>query len=1162
MGLHFILGPATADHDRALIDQVAATLRAHPDADVLYLVPNHIKFESEVQVLAALHQQLRPDDHIFAQSRLQVMSFSRLTWYYLNNTAIYQQARLTPAAAGMRIAKIMRDHEDELRVFAGERTHQGFTARLVQQLSELQMGGVTAADLDAALATMPDNDRHLPKLRDLATILRYYEADTVNTTSNADLLQALADYLHKQDLTNTYVFISHFNVLAAREEAIVTELMTRAAAVHVAITTDRPATTQPAAPDLFFPGKRLYYRLYQQARTHDVAIQHDSFAPARKVAVGIQSVERYWINATALREVPEHLDFAGVDLVKASDPYTELRSVARSIRQHVQRDGSRYGDFLIVARHLKPYETIVDAVANEFELPVFVDHERAMTNHPLIVFVDSLFGMLAHNYDYQNTLQLLRTELLVPANMDAADFRHALDVTENHILRTGMYGSQWVSPKPWQYYRVHPDPERDDAQVSEADSVNTQLINTIKDLVATTIPPFFHQLHQAKTGREMATALYQFLNQSGVINQLTSWRDANNDAGNLVDAQAGEQAWQVLCDILDDFVDTWGTEPATVDQFNDMIDAGFANATYTQIPSTLDQVTISETGLARLQKARYVYIIGATSTAMPDAITDRNLLTSDDRHVLAPYLPEGTFLPDAGADTALTEPFLNYLTFVEGTQQLTLSYPVHSDGDNDPSPYTLGIQNAGRLPWTIWQDATPTTPVDTLLGTPRSTLSDAIRVARQLKDTNNAISPAWTNTLRSISNHGLPALTHTLMSSLDYTNSVGELAPQLAHALYGNHLEVSISRLESFYRNPYEYFLKYGLALAPRPEFALTPADTGTLFHAVLDELNRQAADKGGIENLSDAELDQLVQQLVADKSTEPGFEVLTSSKRMLFIRDLLTALLTQSARAVRNEQRQSGFKVHNTELTFGFPGKPHNLPAIQLDLPDQQSVLVRGRIDRLDTVTTGDQGGFVVVDYKSSTHSFSAEDAYYGLGMQMLTYIDAVLRGYEPRLAPAAGVFMHLQNPRLKYSRDKQKSLAAAFKMDGLLVNGPGMAALDTTVTPDQPGSSDIFPFRFLKSGQLGNNHKTVTPEQLVDLIHHNEALIVAAAQAVLAGHMELAPARTDQKATVITMSDYSAIMQFDPTLRDNQYRQLTPLSLEAVLAKIAQERSNNQEG
>lgn len=207
MGLHFILGPATADHDRALIDQVAATLRAHPDADVLYLVPNHIKFESEVQVLAALHQQLRPDDHIFAQSRLQVMSFSRLAWYYLNNTAIYQQARLTPAAAGMRIAKIMRDHEDELRVFAGERTHQGFTARLVQQLSELQMGGVTAADLDAALATMPDNDRHLPKLRDLATILRYYEADTVNTTSNADLLQALADYLHKQDLTNTYVLL-------------------------------------------------------------------------------------------------------------------------------------------------------------------------------------------------------------------------------------------------------------------------------------------------------------------------------------------------------------------------------------------------------------------------------------------------------------------------------------------------------------------------------------------------------------------------------------------------------------------------------------------------------------------------------------------------------------------------------------------------------------------------------------------------------------------------------------------------------------------------------------------------------------------------------------------------------------------------------------------
>ncbi|WP_054749433.1 PD-(D/E)XK nuclease family protein [Lacticaseibacillus thailandensis] len=707
MPLHFIIGPATADHDRALIDQVAQTLRTHPDADVLYLVPNHIKFESEVQVLATLHQQLRPTDRVFAQSRLQVMSFSRLAWYYLNTDAIYQQPRLTPAAAGMRVAKIMRNHEDELRIFAGERNHQGFTARLVQQLNELQMGGVTAADLDAALATMPANDRHLPKLRDLATILRYYEGDTVNTTSNADLLQALAEHLHQRDLTNTYVFISHFNVLAAREEAIVVELMQRAAAVHVAITTDHAATTAPTAPDLFFPGKRLYYRLYQAARTHGVPVQTDTSAPARLVASGIHATERYWINATALKDVPVGDDFTGVRLAKASDPYSELRAVARSIRQRVQQTGARYGDFLIVARHLKPYETILEAVAHEFALPVFIDHERAMTNHPLLVFIDSLFGMLAHNYDYQNTLQLLRTELLVPAGMPIATYRYDVDVTENHILRTGMYGSQWVQATPWQYFRVHANPDNDDGQVSEADAANTARINTIKDLVATNIPPFFHALHQAQTGREMATALYQLLTTSGVIDQLTLWRDAQNDAGNLVQAQAGEQAWQVLCDILDDFVGTWGDEPTTVEQFNEMIDAGFANATYTQIPSTLDQVIVSETGLTRRQHAKYVYVIGATSTAMPDAVTDNNLLSSDDRHVLAPYLPAGTFLPDAGADTALTEPFLNYLAFVEGSRELTISYPVHSDSDNDPSPYAVGLQAAGHLQWTIWQATNP-----------------------------------------------------------------------------------------------------------------------------------------------------------------------------------------------------------------------------------------------------------------------------------------------------------------------------------------------------------------------------------------------------------------------------------------------------------------------
>ncbi|KMO49181.1 hypothetical protein PY97_06570 [Lacticaseibacillus rhamnosus] len=79
-----------------------------------------------------------------------------------------------------------------------------------------------------------------------------------------------------------------------------------------------------------------------------------------------------------------------------------------------------------------------------------------------------------------------------------------------------------------------------------------------------------------------------------------------------------------------------------------MLAAGFASATYTQIPATLDAVVISETGLVRLAKAKHVFVIGATSTAMPDVPNDDGVLNSEERQLLAAQLPDDRFLPEQG----------------------------------------------------------------------------------------------------------------------------------------------------------------------------------------------------------------------------------------------------------------------------------------------------------------------------------------------------------------------------------------------------------------------------------------------------------------------------------------------------------------------------------
>lgn len=1204
MGLNFILGDAAKDHEQVLTRKMVQTLQQDPAAQILYLVPNHLKFESEIDVLGNLKQALAPEAKYFAAANVQIMSFTRLAWYFLNGTALFQQPRLTPAASAMQLAKIMADHHDELRIFAGQVDNPGFTAKLQRQLDQLTLGGVTAADLRGAIAALvqvdapdadtdmtawrqqilrsADGDRHLPKLLDLATILAAYERDTSSLLSTPELLLALDEFLQRQDLSHTYIFINHFNVFAAREQNIVNTLLHRAAECYVALVTDQPSREAPSIPDLFYPAKRLYHRLYNLAKMPEnelppVPIRPDSYAPERKQAPALVNFGRQFKAATALRDSlfpgDQYLldartglpNWQGIRLAKASTTYTELRTVARDIRQHVQKDGARLRDFLVLTRHLNPYSTKIQAVFNEFDLPIFVDRERQMNSHPLVAFLDNLFATVSHNFDYRSVFGLLRTELLVPLGMPIADFRSAVDATENFVLATGVRGkNRWLEAADWVDFRLQQQQANDQLTATD-DQTGTTQINQIHGLIRNVFTPFLPALKAATSGQELATVLYTLLINAGVKDQLAAWRDRASDRGDLNTAQGEEQAWQTLCTLLDDFVSVWGDREISSEQFLSLLDAGFASATYTQIPSTLDQVVVSETGLTRIARAKYVYIIGATSTVMPDATDDTDILTSDDRHVLTPVLPEGCFLPDAGADAALTEPFLNYLAFLSPSQQLTVSFPARTDGENEPSPYIDNLRQTIGCDWEIWNAPTPADAISSVIGTARSLLSDRLNVLRTLKDTTTPIGPAWQTVATSLRQTTLAPLMCTLDASLDYTNTAGHLQKVLAEELYGRHLAVSISRLETFFRNPFEYFVKYGLALTPRREFTLTPADTGTLYHAVMQQLLSQAAARGGIGAMSKDEVTAAINTIVDALTKQPEFAVLESSARMQFITQLLKDVLHQSAWAVRREQQQSGFKVAAQELDFGM-GK-NGLPALDVPIDPQgnQHVLVRGRIDRLDELQLPGQTEYMVVDYKSSAKSFSPQDAYFGLGMQMLTYIAAVQNAgvtQNRSLVPAGGVFMHLFNPRLPYQLgitpdNKDEAILPLLQMQGIIVATPNFTTLDQTITDDDgepKGSttSPFFPIKLKKDATPTSSTPIVTPQQIDLLLDNNEELIRLAADCILAGVIELAPARYDQSASTITMSDYTAIMQFDPALSGNRYRDLPKLALKEVLARL----------
>ena len=88
MSLQFILGKASDDHFSKVVDNLHKTSEDR-EIKSFYIVPNNVKFESELNTLKKLNAK---NAATYAQNQAQVFSFSRLIWYFLNGSRLSASA--------------------------------------------------------------------------------------------------------------------------------------------------------------------------------------------------------------------------------------------------------------------------------------------------------------------------------------------------------------------------------------------------------------------------------------------------------------------------------------------------------------------------------------------------------------------------------------------------------------------------------------------------------------------------------------------------------------------------------------------------------------------------------------------------------------------------------------------------------------------------------------------------------------------------------------------------------------------------------------------------------------------------------------------------------------------------------------------------------------
>ncbi|OTP31965.1 helicase-exonuclease AddAB, AddB subunit [Enterococcus sp. 6C8_DIV0013] len=1179
VSVQFVIGSASQDHSKELVKMADEWLQQSSDHEVFYLVPNHVKFETEIHVLKELAELPRYSKWgNMVSMRLHVFSFSRLAWYYLQNTAEYQEQQLSTVSKFMILKQVLLENAANLELFQYEINKPGFVEQLIDLFDELQEGFITPEDLEETLNELKIQGKvteNFIKLNDIKAIYTYYsERISELDASGHDLLLSLGDYLQNKNLKNVMFIVSGFSNFTAIEKQLIESLMKASGEFKISLVVDKAYTNQvPEARDLFFNTGHLYYELYQIAKENKLPILFDK--KLTDETTSMTALDIVWQQSQKLMKTSDKMVVdkrdVSLEVWNAVDPYNEMLSVAKEIRRLVSIEGYRYQDITVLTRDLASYQQIISPILVENDIPFYFNQEEEMKHHPLIEFINALFQMKQHFYQYKDVLRFLRSEIFSPNSLEIDSLpewenhrkglREAVDYTENVVLAYGYSGSDWVKKRDWRYVYYQYEDEVEGEKIDKDVEIQ-HISNDVRHLIRDYVAPFFEKLDEVKLGKEASLLFYEFMIQVGVEKQIQFMRDLALERGDLVKAKNHEQTWQAFVTLLDEYTELMGELDFDLDDFIQIFKTGLEGLTYSKVPTTLDQLEITSMDFVRAKKSKVTFIIGATDQQLPKKIENKTLLSDEERGFLKEVLPFEKYLKKDQTKDLAREPFVFYLSLLSATDKLIITYPKSSDNSKELkiSPYVtilkqeLQLKEIPKEQGFKWQEI----PDRTLFSTDDVLLREWIDFKRQLTDEKQA-TPWIFHQLEKRLLKKYPLKTTRLLASLAHENIPENLSPVSVETLYGETVYASVSKIENFHKCQYKYFLMYGLGLRERDQFELSPAATGDFYHEALDQFFKEII-KGQyiLSQMTQEEIQVVTENVLKEVLGQDKFGILNTTNRMNYIKYQLSKTIERIGWSLKKQSERSNMTVVQTEVLFGQILQDQGLASLDFDLSNRKKLKVRGKIDRIDKMKVEDDLYLSVIDYKSSKHNFDFVDAYYGLALQMITYLNVALNNAVSLVgeeAKAAGAFyMHVQNPMIPASEkineeNIEEELLKSYQYNGLLTNEEAvLELLDKTMEPGV--KSLVYPYQQLKKETMKSS-QFVTNDELDFLIENNQNRFKEAGEAIFEGSTLLNPAYRKQKRIACEYCPFRSVCQFDVMLKENNYHRIEELSKEEIMEK-----------
>lgn len=1136
MSLRFIFGRGGSGKTTYCLEEISKEVQSEEISPIILLVPEQYTFESEKR----LSKYIEKDPYL----RSRVLSFKTLSNIVFSQVGGLTDININSSGRSMMIYKALEGVSEDLKIFSKASTQPGFIGTIADMISEFKQYSITPDALENVAGELQSETLKL-KLQDISKIYDSYEKILhENYVDSQDLLASLADKIELCSyFNNAKIYIDEFTGFTPNQYKVIRSLLTKASEVNITLTLDNNLVKTYNKRDVFSRTKFTEEKLKKLCLEAGVKIKPEISLNSKQIKRfnGNLELEHLESNYYSYPYKTYEEETKSICIKEFSNLYSEVEQIAKEIVFLVREEGFRYKDITVATRDLNRYGFLVQSIFNEYEIPNFIDSKKEAKTNPIIVLIISALEMQSRKYNYETMFRYLKSGLIGLSIED-------ISLIENYVLANGIKGKKWFEEK-WNYRLNH----KLNDEESEVELEIIEKVNKIKDVIINPIVKLQKKLKGRNKAKDICRYIYEFLIDIDIPETIKNMIDDFKSKNEINLANQYSQVWEIVVDILDQIVEIMGEDFISLDKFIKVISIGFDEYELATVPPSLDQVLVSSVDRMKNPNTKHLYLMGTTDGIFPLISKDDGILNDKDRENLG---DSGIEVDIDSKTKTFEEQFLVYKALTSTSENLIITYPIadHEGKTLRPSVIISRLKklfpNIDNKSYLIEEDANSDEEVLNKISTKAPTFNELINKIKEFDDTKE-INDIWLDVYRYyITDEEYKEIAKKVITGLTYTNQVEKVEEEKIKKLYDN-TALSVSRLETYARCPFAYFMQYGLKAKERKEYSFTAPDLGTFIHNILDTFSKNMEkDKLTWRDISEDYIIEQVSRIVENiVSKVPGY-ILESSSRYRYLAYRLKKMLISAITIISEQIKQGSFEPSDYEVDFGVYGK---YPPIKIVLTNGEEINLRGQIDRVDELNS-EEGKYIrIIDYKSSKRELSLTDIYHGLQLQLLVYLDAILES-NIGAKPAGILYSSIDDPIAKFDENKEdddirEEILKKLKMQGLLIKDPNIIKeMDKSLASGERSTSLIIPANLNKDGSLGRYTKGVTIEEFEVIRKYVKETIKDICEDMLDGNISIAPYKNKDKNSC-EFCEYSSVCQFDSSLKDNNYKIINKKSDDEII-------------